>query len=179
MKKLITLAIIGLILMGCAGPKRSGSTEESPMRDVPSWFLIVPEAEDAIYGIGSAKKQNPSLAKKAATARARDEIAQSVKTKVSNMMKDFMQESGVGDNAQALEFTESVSKQVSSVSLAGSKIKEVYPAKDGTIYVLVEYPLNGVRDSALQEARKREALYNEFKAQKGFEDLEEAIKNLE
>ena len=59
MKKLITLAIIGLILMGCAGTNLSCSTDESPMRDVPSWFLIVPEAEDAIYGIGSAKKQNP------------------------------------------------------------------------------------------------------------------------
>lgn len=179
MKKLITLFIIGLILGSCAGTKRSGSTEESPMTDMPEWALVRPEAEDALYGVASAKKQNPALATRTATARARAEVADAVTSKVSAMMKDFMQESGLGDNAQAIEFSESVIKQVSSVSLKGCKVKEVYPAKDGTIYVLVEYPLNGVRDSALQEARKREALYNEFKAQKGFEELEEAIKNLE
>jgi len=178
MKYRILALTMAMILSGCAS-SRSGSTEASRMGDVPSWFLMPPTAEDAIYGVGSAKKQNPSLARKAATARARDEIAQSVNVKVTNMLKDFMQESGVGENAQALEFTESVSKQVASVSLQGSSIKEAYVGKDGTFYVMVEYPLNSLRQASLNEAKKQEALYNEFKATQGFNELEEAIRDLD
>ncbi len=86
-----------------------------------------------------------------------------------------MQESGVGENAQALEFTQSVSKQVTDVALRGCKVKEVYPGRDGTFYALVEYPLESMRQSTLSEAQRQEALYNEFKAQQGFEALEQAI----
>ena len=178
MKYRILALTMAMILSGCAS-SRSGSTEASRMKDVPSWFLMPPTSEDAIYGVGSAKKQNPSLARKAATARARDEIAQSVNVKVTNMLKDFMQESGVGENAQALEFTESVSKQVADVSLSGSVRTKTASGKGGWIYVLVEYPLDGLRQSALTEAKKQEALYNEFKSIKGFDDLEEAIRGLD
>ncbi|MBS1271431.1 MAG: hypothetical protein MAGBODY4_00562 [Candidatus Marinimicrobia bacterium] len=172
------IVVVGLSLQQC-GSSRSGSTEESAMKDAPEWFLVQPQAEDAIYGVGMAKKQNPSLARKAAIARARDDIASQVQTKVQSMLKDFMQESGVGETAQALEFTSSVSKQVTDLSLQGSKVKEVYPAKDGTLYALVEYPLESLRQSTLSEAQKQEALYNEFKAQQGFEDLKKEIESIE
>ena len=127
---ILLTALIVLMVSGCGSsnpPVRSGSTEAPAKQDYstsgyPDFFLNPPTAEDAFYGVGTAKKQNPSLAKKTATARARDEIAQAVNVKVSTMLKDFMQESGVGENAQALEFTESVSKQVASQALAGSTI---------------------------------------------------------
>jgi ribosomal protein S20 len=144
----------------------------------PKWFMNPPKSGEVIYAVGAAKKQNPSLALNAATQRARDEIARSVNVKVQNMMKDFMQESGAGDNAQALEFTESVSKQVADVSLSGSVRAKTATGKDGTIYVLVEYSLDGARQAALAEVKKQEALYNEFKAEQSFDDLEEAIRNM-
>ena len=159
-------AFIVLMVSGC------GST-------APKFFLNPPVDEDAFYGVGTAKKQSQSLSKKAATARARDEIAQAVSVKVNNMLKDFMQESGVGDNAQALEFTESVSKQVSSIALKGSKIIETNMAKDGTFYVLVKYGLQNAIDASVNEAKKEEALYNEFKAKQGFDALEKELAKLD
>ncbi len=169
--------LVTISLQQCAS-SRSGSTESSNLRDAPEWFLVQPEAEDAIYGVGMAKKQNPSLARNAAIARARDDVAGQVNVKVSSMMKDFMQESGVGENAQALEFTQSVSKQVTDISLQGCRVAEVYPGRDGTFYALVEYPLESLRQATLSEAQKEEALYNEFKAQQGFEALENEIQNM-
>ncbi len=168
-----------LILTGCGGSKSgSGSTEAGSFSGAPKWFMNPPKSGEVIYAVGAAKKQNPSLALNAATQRARDEIARSVNVKVQNMMKDFMQESGAGDNAQALEFTESVSKQVADVSLSGSVRAKTATGKDGTIYVLVEYSLDGARQAALAEVKKQEALYNEFKAEQSFDDLEEAIRNM-
>ena len=175
--------VLGLVLVTslslhqCAS-SRSGSTEASNLPDAPEWFLVQPQAEDALYGVGVAKKQNPSLARNTAIARARDDVAGQVNIKVSSMLKDFMQESGVGENAQALEFTQSVTKQVADISLQGCKVKEVYPGRDGSFYALVEYPLSSLRQSAMSEAQKQEALYNEFKAQQGFEALEKELEKL-
>ena len=177
MKKLIITTLMLLILVACAGTG-SGSTEERGSSDAPSWFLMPPTAENALYGVGQAKKQNPSLAKQTATARARTEISQAVNVKVTSMLKDFMQESGVGDNAQALEFSEAVTKQVTDNSLKGAVIKEAYAAKDGTIFILVEYSLDSVRKDAVNAAKREEALYNEFKAQQGFNELEKSLQNM-
>ena len=178
MKKTMIITIAMMLLVGCASTG-SGSTESRGSSDMPSWFLVPPTAEDALYGVGQAKKQNPSLAKQTATARARTEISQAVNVKVASLLKDFMQESGIGDNAQATEFSQAVTKQVTSNSLKGATIKEAYVAKDGTIYILVEYSLNSVRQNALDAAKKEEALYNEFKAKQGFDDLEKAISDLD
>ena len=81
MKKIIITTLIGLFLIGCAG-RKSGTSEDMRVRgDVPEW-AGGKTAEDAYYGIGMAKKQNPSLAKQAATGRARTEISQAIDTRV-------------------------------------------------------------------------------------------------
>lgn len=177
MRKQTALFIVALFVIRCAGPG-SGSTEASSLPGAPNWFLNPPTEEGALYGVGNAKKQNPSLAKNAAAARARTEVANAVEVKVSSMLKDFMQESGVGESAEALEFTQQVTKQVTDQTLQGCVIKSTSVGKDGMVYVLVEYPLTAMRDSALNEARRQEALYNEFKAEQGFQALEKAIEQM-
>lgn len=173
----IIFSILCLFFTSCAS-SGSGSTEQRGSSDMPSWFLVPPNSDDALYGVGQSKKQNPSLAKSVATARARTEVSQAVNVKVSSMMKDFMSESGIGENAQALEFSEAVTKQVTDNALAGCIVKEAHVAKDGTIYILVEYPLNSIRQKTLDAANKEEAMYNEFKANQSFDDLEKSIKEL-
>ena len=173
MRKNILFAIIILFIVGCSSSKPGGSSS-----DMPSWFLMPPNSEGFIYGVGQANKQNPSLSKQAATARARTEISQSVNVKVASMLKDFMQQSGVGDDAMATEFTESVTKQVTNNSLKGSTVKEAYVAKDGTMYIMVEYSMNSLKQAAVSAAKKEEALYNEFKANQGFDELEKSINDL-
>ncbi|ODS29979.1 MAG: hypothetical protein SCARUB_04916 [Candidatus Scalindua rubra] len=173
-----SLTIVLLTLWGCSTGTRSGSTEET-QSDIPEWFLNRELSDDVYFGMGMAKKQNPSLAIKAATARARDDIAQQISVKVENLMKDFMQESGVGENAQSLGFTSSVSKQIVSKTLEGSSPDKQFKAKDGTWYVRVKYSKADARNAMLESAKREEALFNEFKANQGFEDLEKAIHTLD
>jgi len=163
---LLPISFILMMIIGCAG---SG---------IPEFFINPPNHPDFLYGVGNAKKQNVSLARQTAAARARSEVANAVEVKVSTMIKDFLQESGAGDNAQALEFTEYVSKQVSSVALSGATIKEAVMDNDGMFYVLVEFSLSTVRQEAINEAKKKEALFNELKARKSFEDLEAELEKL-
>jgi len=177
MKKRLLILTSFLMLVGCASTS-SGSTEQRDSKDVPAWALDPPCPEGFICAVGQGKKQNPSLAKKTAVGRARSEVSQIISTKVATLFTDFMQESGVGDNAQALEFTENVTKQVSNNVLNGSTVTKSYPAKDGTVYVLVEYSLDTARQEALGAIKKEEGLFNELKARQSLESLEKAIKGL-
>lgn len=180
MKKLLIVAMLiplAVMLMSCGGGK-----PKAKMSDIPEWYLNPPMAEDAIYEAGDAAKQSMGLAKEAADARARDAIARAIEVKVSNMLKNFMQESGIGEEAEALEFTSSVSKQVANTVLRGARIVKREMKTEGSMYhaySLAEYNLNSLIQETVNEARKAKALYNEAKANLSFDELENEIQKLE
>jgi len=100
---------------------------------------------------------------------------------VSTMLKNFMQQSGMGQDAEALKFVSNVSKQVSDVSLRGCKIVKREIKIEGSsyhAYSLAEYSLKSLIQETLDVARKEKALYNEAKANLGFEELEKEIQKL-
>ncbi|MBU0710876.1 LPP20 family lipoprotein [bacterium] len=179
MKKLIVIALlipIAFMLMDCGGKPKA------KMNDIPEWYLNPPMAEDAIYEAGDAAKQSMGLAKEAADARARDAVSRTIEVKVSNMLKNFMQESGIGADAEALEFTSSVSKQVSNNVLNGARIVKREMKTEGAMYhaySLAEYNLNSLIQETVDAAKKQKALYNEAKANLSFDDLEKEIQKLD
>lgn len=179
MKKPIIIALLiplAFLLLDCGGKPKA------KMNDIPEWYLNPPRAEDAIYEAGDAAKQSMSLAKEAADARARDAISRTIEVKVSNMLKNFMQESGLGEDAEALEFTSSVSKQISNNVLNGARIVKREMKTEGSMYhaySLAEYNLNSLIQETINEAKKQKALYNEAKANLSFDELEKEIQKLE
>ena len=179
MRKLLSLFVIvisALLLLSCGGPK------QADMEDIPEWYLNPPQKEDAIFEAGDAAKKSMAMAKEAADARARDAIARTIEIKVESMFKNFMQESGVGEEAEALEFTSSVSKQVANKVLRGCKIDERAMKTEGELYhaySLAKYDLNSLIQETLKEAKHQKALYNEAKANMSFDELEKEIEDLE
>ena len=180
--RIINVIVVCLLIHGCgSGPNPKPETNGPCQQEYGQWWWTYPTAEDALYGVGIANKQSIQLARQSAAGRARDEIARQVEVKVSNVLKDFMSESGIGEGAEALEFTENVSKQVANVTMTGA-IPVCYHKIGNDTYCLVEYNIAQVRAVALEEAKsaaqKEEVLYNEFKARKGFESLEKEIEKI-
>ena len=175
MKKNV-ITIIMLILFSSCASNRSGSTEETST-DTPEWWFNPATSETHYYAFGQAKKQNPSLAQKTATQRARDDISNQVKSNVQNEIRDYMQESGLGENAQALEFSENTTVAISNNVLQGAIPDKYAKMKDGTVYVRVSYSKDGVGKALLNAAKREEALYNEFKASQAFDRLEKKFSN--
>jgi len=172
MKKIILInSMLLLLFMGCSSSVRSGSTE-STNTDSPEWWFTPANSETHFYAFGQAKKQNPSLAQKVATQRARDDISNQVKSNVKNEIRDFMQESGLGENAQALEFSENTTIAISDNVLEGATSDKYFKAKDGTIYIRVSYSKDTVNAKLVNTVKREEALYNEFKATQAFGRLE-------
>jgi hypothetical protein len=191
-KGMIVFAILlssVLFFAGCASQKAKPTAPPPPPQPaqcIPEWQVNPPSAEDGIYGAGIAKMQMASLSKKTADARARDEVVQAIQIKVQTMMKDFLQQAGIGEEAQALQFSQSVSKQISSQVLYGCKIVKRKICADGTWHSLALWPMNQsselkneIATQAKDLVKNEYALYNEFKAKNGFEELQKELDQLD
>lgn len=181
MKRFITIAMVVLfaavMMMGCAssGGNNNGGGNNS---DMPKWVLMPPQAEDAFFGVGQTQKSIPALGMQVADQRASAAIVLAVKSKVSAMVRDFMEETKIGDQSAQHEFAQAVSEQVGSMTLQGVKIVERH--RDGnTWYSLAKYSVgdvnNAVMDMAKENAKKKKELYEKFIAQQGFDLLEKKL----
>jgi hypothetical protein len=179
MKKLIVSAVslaCVMFLFGCGGSQKISKS------NAPEWFLNPPKAADKLYGVGSAQKQNIQLAKEMSETRAKKEIAQVLSLKVQNLTKDFMSESGIGETAEATEFTQSITKTITDINLEGCTI-EKREIIEGAVWTLAVWPINDasrsfLKDKISSELKRRESLYNELQAKKGFDDLDKEIGKL-
>tara|TARA_B100001250_G_scaffold395519_1_gene400512 strand:+ start:76 stop:621 length:546 start_codon:yes stop_codon:yes gene_type:complete len=178
MKKVFLVSISLFLLFSACASTKSNPVKE---KDVPNWYLNPPKIEGKYIGVGDAQRPQISLSKTVATTRAKAEISRSIETQMSTMVKSYLQASGMGENASAIEFTEDVTKSVSSTTLRGCQIEKT-EIHDGRVYVMVVYDSDEAIAEAKKaietEAKKDEALYNEFKANQGFDVLNKEIDNL-
>jgi len=175
MYKNILLSTVAIVMFfGCAGSKNKPLNN----KDLPEWYLNPPKFEDKFVGVGDALRPQFNLSKQVATERARVEVARAVETTVNSALNDHMQASGMGSDASATEFTESVSKSLVNTTLKGCVIEKTEIFKD-RVFVMVTYDANKAREEAKAaarlEAKKEEALYNEFKARQAFDALDQAM----
>jgi len=199
MKKLICFA--GIItafmfaLTACQTPgapyyPNSQGAEQAVNVCVPDWVKNPKDTADALYGQGQAKLRNQALTMEAADARCRTAIVRTIKSKIDSRFKDFMQESGLGEDARSLQVIESISKQISSETLYGSKIIKREFCPDGKIWSLGMLPLDGIekiKSATKQNVKKlvqqklkdnENAQFNEFKAKQAFDDFQKELDEL-
>jgi len=175
------------LIMACATtkePQPAPTPEEAQC--IPDWTVNPPSAEDGVYGSGLAKMNQAAMSKTSADQRARQEVVMAIEVKVQAMVKDFMQQSGIGDAGQSLQFAQSVSKGISSHVLHGCKIVKRKVCEDGTWHSLALWPIGNanelkkeINNKAKKAAQREGALYNEFKAKNGFADLQKELDKLD
>jgi len=141
MIRLIFIFIIPIfIILGCAKkePELESSLRGKCFEGAPKW-VINPEIAGDLSAVGSAKvgKAGIQFAKTEATALARDEIARIMGVKVKNMVRNFVQVTGVGDNETVDRVSKQVSTQVANQLLVGSKAKAQWLSPCNELFVLV------------------------------------------
>jgi hypothetical protein len=179
--KNMTWAMMLIMLIALVASCGGDVVENNSGSNYPEWFLNQPTAEDAIYAVGVAKKQNPQLARDTAAARARSEVARVIKVKVSTMTKDFLEEAGVDDVTQSTEFTQVVTKQLSDNVISGSKIEKVHvddTTDPDTFYCLVKLSLADMGGAIDEIVRANSAAYAKLQANRAFDDLASELKDL-
>jgi hypothetical protein len=173
---ILAFAALSLVISCSSSPEPAAPP---PADDLPDWVLAPPVADDAFYGVGSYKSSNLSTARTAATASARAEIAAQVEVQVDSAVKQYAQEAGIDGNKQVIEFLETVSKQVASATLNGSKVVDTFRDKDGTVYVMVMYEKSALKEAAEKElfVRNEDAAFAEFKADEAMKWLDKELED--
>jgi len=152
-------------------------------RLAPSW-LCDPFIEGGLGAVGSAPTSplGRSFQQTEAMANARDALARELGTKVKNMFKNFAQTTGVGENQSVEKVATNVSKQISSQNIEGARQKGRWVGPDGTLFLHVVLDPQGVaifKEEAKKvvktSLRNDEALYQQFVAKRGMDELDAAI----
>lgn len=194
MKKL-TLLFAGLtvsaLLAGCGSdPKKEVVADcvfpDATEKAAPGWICDepVPGLGTDVYAVGSADKSaaGHDFMKQQAATSARVQLAQRMKVKVNNMIKQYVETTGTADAETVDKTLTSVSKQITSETLAGTKIYKTRYSPNGNLYVLLGIdPTNvaKISEAALKTSMKNDqALWQQFKSKQGQDELAADIAKL-
>ncbi|MGB0940743.1 MAG: LPP20 family lipoprotein, partial [Marinomonas sp.] len=134
-----------------------------------------------LSAVGYADKSGagPNFMKQMAATAARVELAQVLSLDIQNMIKQYAETTGAGDAETVDRVNTSVTKQITDQTLVGSKIIRQMPTPTGGIVVLVALDPSGVeqvtKDLLKTSMNNDQALYQQFKAGKSFDELAEEI----
>jgi hypothetical protein len=174
----VLVVLLAALALSCGSAPPPAAAPES---DIPDWYLNPPDAENAVFGTGSAKMTNKNLAMQAAEARARTSIAFTLKANVQAMITDYAKEAGNVNESSSLSFVESISQQLTDAKLTGAKLYKRGIGKDGTVYVAVMLDNNVAAQIAADQANSvlesEASQYAEFKAMNALERMQQQLAN--
>ena len=137
-----------------------------------------------LYAVGIGKSPELSLARKMARHRAREELASVAQTNVTALSKDFQQQLGTGDRGQINAAFSQVSEALVDQRLMGAR--EIGQGKEivdengvWTVQIMFGLPIkDNIENPLIAEISQDEALYQEFQAWKGHNELAKKVKEL-
>jgi len=184
----VALALTGCISMGGGAKSESRAAAapdcvfpDSPRDPAPAWVCDAPVEGVAVSAVGMHQKSGAGqqFMKDQAAAAARVTLAQQMKVKVSNMVKQYVETTGAGDSETVDKVNTSVSKLITSETISGSRIFRTTTSPSGAMYVLVGMDPSVTKESTeklLKTSMNNErALWQQFKAKKGQDELAEEI----
>jgi len=178
-RKILVIAALSTLVVGCGGSKTTKGANDAGL---PDWVMNPVKEAGYLFGAGIAEQSSPQLAIETADLRAKKEIAKALSQRVATLMKDFMSQVSIGEEAERTEFVQSILKLITDVELNGCTI-EKRENKDGKYYSLAKYPLDiGMRSMVQGLIRNslssNEALRAAFEAKQGFDELDKELQNL-
>lgn len=188
---LFTMSAVALaaLLTACAGEEAKQAAPDcvfpdAPNTPAPGWICDEPVEGVEVSAVGVAEKSaaGHSFMKNMASTDARVQLAQSMKVHVQNMVKQYAETTGAASTETVDKVNTSVTKQITDQTLVGTKVFKTRVSPNGALYVLLGMDANATA-TATQEALKTsmnndKALWQQFKAKKGQDELAEAIASM-
>ena len=185
----ISVAVMALVLTSCGSDEVKQAEPDCVFPDAPSaaapgWICDEPVEGIAVSAVGVAEKSaaGHSFMKNMAATDARVQLAQSMKVHVQNMVKQYAETTGAADTETVDKVNTSVTKQITDESLVGTKIYKTRTSPNGSLYVLLGMDPSvaaSATENALRTSMNNDrALWQQFKAQKGQDELAASIANM-
>lgn len=188
MKKNLFAASIATILLttGCSNKNEAVQVAPSQIKDelasAPKWVFNTSD-EKGISSAGSAKigKAGMQFAITEAEAVARDGMAKQMQIKVANMVKNFTQQTGIGDSQTVDKVVSNVSKQVTQQELVGTQRKDMWISPSGELWVLMsmsEQSVLSIKNAVKSSFKNDEALYQKLLGKQAQDELDKELEKL-
>ncbi len=178
------LFVTFLLIIGALSCSKKAKVESSLrgkcFEGAPKW-VIEPNVVGDLSAVGSTKvgKAGIQFAKTEATALARDEIARMMSVKVKNMVRNFVQVTGVGDNETVDRVSKQVSTQVANQLLVGSRVEAQWLSPCNELFVLVKLDPKetgkAVKEAVITSYKNQQALWQMFQAKNAWKELDKQI----
>ncbi len=187
--KVLVSVIAALLLASCSsdGVKQAEPDcvfPDAPSTAAPGWICDEPVEGIAVSAIGVAEKSaaGHSFMKNMAATDARVQLAQAMQVHVQNMVKQYAETTGAADSETVDKVNTSVTKQITDETLVGTKIYKTRTSPNGALYVLLGIDPSAAAtaaENALKTSMNNDrALWQQFKAQKGQDELAASIANM-
>jgi len=188
-KSVLVVSMASVLFTGCNQPQTApvAATDQFACKQdgvlAPEWTCD-PYIEGAIVSLGIAQKNagnDKAFQRTEAIAAARDALVRQVKVKVSTLLKSYKASTGSGADATFDKSSSTVSKQLASQTLSGSRQvgRSWSNPKTGEFFIMVgmeKAPIKEAMEKAITTSFKNDkALYQEFKAAKASGDLDKAL----
>tara|TARA_B100001109_G_scaffold67935_1_gene55331 strand:- start:5178 stop:5765 length:588 start_codon:yes stop_codon:yes gene_type:complete len=149
----------------------------------PEWVCgVEPDVELTAVGYADKSGAGPNFMKQMAATAARVELAQNMRVEVQNMIKQYAETTGAGDDETVDRVNTSVTKQLTKETLVGSKIIHQRPTPTGGMVVMVGLDADmiaQVTEQALKTSMNNDrALWQKFQAEKSFDEMAADIANM-
>jgi hypothetical protein len=177
----LALLVAGLALAACGGPEKPKDALQAEMEGLPKWALGNCQEhlknDKLLCGSGSVQgMSNLGLARTAAEGRARTALARTLQVRVKAMLKDYQAatQGGAAQDTASEQHIEDVSKQITDVTLSGTRVEETFVSDTGTFWALVVLDAESFK-GALKEKKEldeatRQAILD--RADQSFADLD-------
>ena len=185
---LITGIAMSALIAGCSDKKQEVADcvfPDAPGSSAPGWVCDEPVSGIEVSAVGSAEKSGAGhdFMKSMAATNARVALAQNMQVQVRNMIKQYVETTGAADSETVDKVFTSGTKQITNETLLGTKIFKTRKSPGGSLYVLVgmdEASMQKATEKALKTSMRNErALWQQFKAQKGQDELAADIAKME
>jgi hypothetical protein len=169
-----------LVAPGCAG--RHAVVPNAAPRGSPAWVNRSSGAFNdggrAFYGVGVVSGvRNSGLARSSADTRARAEVATSLNTFISSLMRDYQASTSDLQRSEEQQLVEQTIRQFTDVNLSGVRITDHWQdTSNGTLYALARLDLEQASQSLEQmnQLNTRTRDYIRANAERAFDRLDSA-----
>ena len=185
----ISAVAMALLLTACGSDEIKQAAADcvfpdAPSTSAPGWVCDEPVDGVEVSAVGIAEKSaaGHSFMKNMAETDARVRLAQSMKVHVQNMVKQYAETTGAADAETVDKVNTSVTKQITDETLIGTKIFKTRTSPGGTLYVLLgmdpSVAVTAAENALKTSMNNDRALWQQFKAQKGQDELASSIANM-
>jgi hypothetical protein len=182
---LVSLAIV-LAAFSCSSHKHKQSgakvSKNVPKIDAPGWYTDPPHDNDRLIGVATATSRDLQTAVDKAKQDGRVEIARQLDLRIGGLSKRFVEETGLGEDAELLGMFTQVSKTVVSDTLNGTRVMNQELNREGgtyRAYVEMEMPIGEANARFLERIRSHERLHTRVRASEAFQDLDREVQAYE